>query len=64
MPKPKAVKLKALLKEIKVKCLVSGDKGLRLIFECDNPTNDDVSLLNELMDPQEQVNIGVWHGTP
>ena len=55
-----AVTIKARLKEIRSKSLVSGDKGLSLTFEMDNPAPEVLDTLNRLHDPQAEVNVGVW----
>lgn len=61
MSKPKlAVTFDALLREIKSKSLRSGDKGLSVTLELDNPPIETIKLLNELQSPTKQVKVGVW----
>ena len=65
MPKPKstgakAVNITALFRRLDSKSLRSGDKGVSLTFEIDNPSNETMDLLNRLHDPQEQAHLGIW----
>jgi hypothetical protein len=65
MPKPKpaaklAVNLEAVFRRLDSKSLRSGDKGVALTFEIDNPSDETMDLLNRLQDPQELVHLGVW----
>jgi hypothetical protein len=60
MPKKLAVQFAALLRQVTVKSLRSGDKGLTVMLEVDNPTNETIDLLNQLHDPTKQVQVGVW----
>ena len=46
-----AVNLMARFRRLDSKSLRSGDKGLSLTFEIDNPTDETVDLLNRLQDP-------------
>jgi hypothetical protein len=55
-----AVNLMARFRRLDSKSLRSGDKGLSLTFEIDNPTDETVDLLNRLQDPQREVNLGIW----
>ena len=55
-----AVNLTAVFRRINSKSLRSGDKGVALTFEIDNPTDETMDLLNRLQDPQEPVNLGIW----
>ena len=55
-----AVNLMARFRRLDSKSLRSGDKGLSLTFEIDNPTDETVDLLNRLQDPQQPVNLGIW----
>jgi len=55
-----AVNLMARFRRLDSKSLRSGDKGLSLTFEIDNPTDETVDLLNRLQDPQQLVNLGIW----
>ena len=55
-----AVTLTALFRRIDSKSLRSGDKGVSLTFEIDNPSAETMDLLNRLYDPQRQVNLGIW----
>ncbi|MCK9598029.1 MAG: hypothetical protein M0R06_03245 [Sphaerochaeta sp.] len=55
-----AVQLDALLRRIDSKSLRSGDKGVSLTFEIDNPSDENMNLLNRLHDPQRQVHLGIW----
>jgi hypothetical protein len=56
----KAVQLTALFRRVDSKSLRSGDKGVSLTFEIDNPTDEMMDLLNRLQDPQREVNLGIW----
>ncbi len=65
MPKPKstgakAVNITALFRRLDSKSLRSGDKGVSLTFEIDNPSNETMDLLNRLHDPQRLVHLGIW----
>lgn len=55
-----AVNLTAVFRRINSKSLRSGDKGVALTFEIDNPTDETMDLLNRLQDPQREVNLGIW----
>lgn len=55
-----AVNLMARFRRLDSKSLRSGDKGVSLTFEIDNPTDETVDLLNRLQDPQREVNLGIW----
>jgi hypothetical protein len=55
-----AVKFKALMKELNVKSLVSGDKAARVTFEIESPGDSMVDELNRLMKADALVNVGVW----
>ena len=59
-PGAKAVNITALFRRLDSKSLRSGDKGVSLTFEIDNPSNETMDLLNRLHDPQEPVNLGIW----
>jgi len=61
MPKTKlAVTINALLRRIDSKSLRSGDKGVSITFEIDNPSAETMDLLNQLHDPTKQVKLGIW----
>ena len=55
-----AVNLMARFRRLDSKSLRSGDKGLSLTFEVDNPSDETMDLLNRLQDPQQLVNLGIW----
>lgn len=55
-----AVNLTAVFRRINSKSLRSGDKGVSLTFEIDNPSDETMDLLNRLQDPQKEVNLGIW----
>ena len=59
-PGAKAVNITALFRRLDSKSLRSGDKGVALTFEIDNPSAETMDLLNRLHDPQEPVNLGIW----
>jgi len=59
-PGAKAVNITALFRRLDSKSLRSGDKGVSLTFEIDNPSAETMDLLNRLHDPQEPVNLGIW----
>lgn len=56
----RAVNITALFRRLDSKSLRSGDKGVSLTFEIDNPSAETMDLLNRLHDPQEPVNLGIW----
>ncbi len=66
MPKKKqaapklAVDLEAVFRRLDSKSLRSGDKGVSLTFEIDNPSDETMDLLNRLQNPQAQVHLGIW----
>ena len=49
----------ALIKELKVKSLVSGDKGATLMLQIDNPEDELINSLNRLQDPTKQVGVAI-----
>ena len=55
-----AVNLMARFRRLDSKSLRSGDKGVSLTFEIDNPSAETMDLLNRLHDPQQEVNLGIW----
>jgi len=59
-PGAKAVNITALFRRLDSKSLRSGDKGVSLTFEIDNPSAETMDLLNRLHDPQQEVNLGIW----
>ena len=63
MPKTKtkkaAVTFAALMKELSVKSLVSGDKAARVTFEIDDPSDALISDLNAMMKADSQVRVQV-----
>ncbi|MFA7334941.1 MAG: hypothetical protein WC130_11715 [Kiritimatiellia bacterium] len=59
-PGAKAVNLTAVFRRLDSKSLRSGDKGVSLTFEIDNPSDETMDLLNRLQDPQREVNLGIW----
>jgi hypothetical protein len=59
-PKANAVTFKALLKEISVKSLVSGDKAARITLEVNEPDADMIDALNRSMRADALVNVGIW----
>jgi hypothetical protein len=59
-PKRNAVTFKALLKEISVKSLVSGDKAARITLEVNEPDADMIDALNRSMRADALVNVGIW----
>ena len=59
-PGAKAVNITALFRRLDSKSLRSGDKGVSLTFEIDNPSAETMDLRNRLQDPQREVNLGIW----
>lgn len=55
-----AVNVDALFRRVDSKSLRSGDKGVSLTFEIDNPSAETMDLLNRLHDPQKLVHLGIW----
>jgi hypothetical protein len=59
-PTTNAVTFAALLRRIDIKALRSGDKGIAVTFEVDNPGDTLVDELNRLMRADDLVSVGVW----
>lgn len=57
--KPKRVTFSALMKELNVKSLVSGDKAARVTFEIDSPADALISKLNGMMKADALVKVQV-----
>lgn len=55
----KKIGFEAMIKEAKVKSLVSGDKSLRIILEVDNPSHKLVSAIDELHSPIDRVAVAI-----
>jgi len=58
-PSTNAVTFAALLKELNVKSLVSGDKAARVTFEIDSPSDELVTELNKRMKADELIQVSV-----
>lgn len=59
MANPKAPSFSALMKELNVKSLVSGDKAARVTFEIDSPSDALISALNAKMKADALVKVQV-----
>lgn len=57
--KAKPVTFSALMKEINVKSMVSGDKAARVTFEIDDPSDALIGALNAMMKADDQVKVQV-----
>jgi hypothetical protein len=57
--KEKRVAFQALMKELNVKSLVSGDKAARVTFEIDQPPDALISDLNGMMKADALVKVRV-----
>jgi len=55
--KENAVGFRGLIREVKIKSLVSGDKSVRITVEFDNPTQDLIEKLNQVQIPDKHVGI-------
>lgn len=51
------VKFTALIKEIKTKSLVSGDKSTRMILEFDNPADELLDKINRLHKADSLISV-------
>lgn len=56
---PKRIAFEALIQEVHIKSLRSGDKGARITLELDNPSDDLLSKLNELHKADRFVAVAI-----
>jgi hypothetical protein len=54
----KQVSFEALIKEVRIKSLVSGDKAMRIVLEVDSPSDKLISGINELHRADRQIAVG------
>lgn len=55
--KENKVAFKCIIREVKIKSLVSGDKSVRVTIEVDNPDQDLIEQLNRVQIPDKQIAV-------
>jgi hypothetical protein len=55
----KKVAFEALIKEVKVKSLVSGDRSARILIELDSPSDELLADIISMQRPDETVSIAL-----
>jgi hypothetical protein len=55
----KKVAFEALIKEVKVKSLVSGDRSARILIELDSPSDELLADIISMQRPYETVSIAL-----
>ncbi len=56
---PKKVAFQALIQQVTIKSLRSGDKSMRIVLEVDQPEDEMISCLNELHRADRLVGVGI-----
>lgn len=56
---PKKVAFQALIQQVTIKSLRSGDKSMRIVLEIDSPEDAMISCLNELHRADRLVAVGI-----